>query len=478
MTGRYAMRSGIHNTIGGVSILHRGEETIADVLGEAGYRTAIYGKWHLGFSDPYHPSQRGFQEAFVHGGGGIGQLEDFYGNDHLDATFDHNGKMEETKGFTSDVLFDRAKGFIRENQEQPFFCFISTPATHRPWQSHPEAAQNIRDRGEDYERNDMALYSMIENIDENVGEILDQLEELELTKKTLVILATDQGTRRERLHKGLGYDEYHQVFCMMRYPSLTGTVGRVSGALTGMVDVFPTVLDFCGVESASPLDGRSLMPLLAGKTSWTDERRLIVQCPRGRNRSKWANVSVKSQRWRLVDGKMLFDAINDPDQNENVIDEFPLVVRSLKRTYEDFWASLPSAEELLSRHDIGAIGVPETRLNAMDWYKGDSPWHQLHMPKFEGNGKWAIEVVRAGTYRFELRHHPRESPKALQARVAFVQVGGRRSEVRLEERNSHAVIELALQPGKFELETGFIPGELSSRKKTWGALFAYVQKID
>ena len=172
------------------------------------------------------------------------------------------------------------------------------------------------------------------------------------------------------------------------------------------------------------------------------------------------------------------DAINDPDQNENVIDEFPLVVRSLKRTYEDFWASLPSAEELLSRHDIGAIGVPETRLNAMDWYKGDSPWHQLHMPKFEGNGKWAIEVVRAGTYRFELRHHPRESPKALQARVAFVQVGGRRSEVRLEERNSHAVIELALQPGKFELETGFIPGELSSRKKTWGALFAYVQKID
>jgi hypothetical protein len=310
-----------------------------------------------------------------------------------------------------------------------------------------------------------------------VGEILDQLEELELTEKTLVIVATDQGTRRDRLHKGLGYDEYHQVFCMMRFPSLTGGEGRSSTALTGMVDVFPTVLDICGVDSDRSLDGRSLVPLLAGKTTWTDERRLIVQCPRGRTRAKWENVSVKSQRWRLVNGKMLFDALNDPDQNDNVFDRYPAVVSSLAQTYDEFWTSLPSSDELLSRHVLGSDQNSEVRLNAMDWYKGDSPWHQLHMPKFEGNGKWAVEVARAGVYRFELRHYPREAPEALHATQAFVVVGDRRAEIKLDERETLAVIELPLESGSFDLETGFVPGEQSTREKPWGALFAYVQRI-
>ncbi len=476
MTGRYAMRAGIHNTIGGVSILHRDEETMADVLGRAGYRTAIFGKWHLGFSHPYHPNQRGFEEAFVHGGGGIGQLEDFYGNDHLDATFDHNGEFVATEGFTTDVLFDRAKAFITEHQDDSFFCFVSTPATHRPWQSHPEQAQAIRDRGEDYPRNDMALYSMIENIDDNVGQILEHLQTLGLKNDTLVIFATDQGTRRERLHKGLGYDEYHQVFCMMRYPPVTENVGRESKALAGMVDVFPTVLDICGVSSDRELDGRSLRPILAGKALWTDERRLIVQCPRGRTREKWKNVSVKSQRWRLIDGQQLFDVLRDPDQNDNVIDDYPLVAASLSQTYENFWNSLPSSESLLSRHILGSESASEVRLNAMDWYQGAAPWHQLHMPKFKGNGKWAVDVVANGTYRIELRHHPREAPRALQATGAYIEVGGRRFEKALNQSDEAVTFVVSLKAGKHDLETGFIPGSESSRSDPWGALFAYVQR--
>ena len=478
MTGRYAMRSGIHNTIGGVSILHRDEQTMADALGGAGYETAVFGKWHLGFSHPYRPNDRGFDEAFVHGGGGIGQLEDFYGNDHLDATFDHNGTFVATKGFTTDVLFDRAKRFIQTNKDKPFFCFVSTPATHRPWQSHPGAAQAIRERGEDYEPNDMALYSMIENIDENVGGILDQLSALKLAEKTLVIVATDQGTRRERLHKGLGYDEYHQVFCMMRYPPLTRGKGRRSQALTGMVDVFPTVMDLCGVSADTALDGRSLSPLLSGKTTWTDERRLIVQCPRGRTREKWKNVSVKSQRWRLVDGTMLFDALNDPDQNENVIDRYPRVVESLTHTYENFWNSLPPSEALLSRHYLGDAEAPEVRLNGMDWYQGGAPWHQLHMPKFKGNGVWAVEIVQNGVYRFELRHHPREAPQALKARRAYIEIGGRSYTKDIGEDEESAVFNLSLKQGRFDLKTGFVPGKDSVREEDWGALFAYVRLED
>ncbi|MEN9021195.1 MAG: sulfatase-like hydrolase/transferase, partial [Verrucomicrobiales bacterium] len=85
LTGRYALRLGIHNTIGGVSILHKDESTLANYLKGGGYTTAIFGKWHLGMSYPYHPMERGFDDVFVHGGGGIGQLEDFYGNRHMNA---------------------------------------------------------------------------------------------------------------------------------------------------------------------------------------------------------------------------------------------------------------------------------------------------------------------------------------------------------------------------------------------------------
>ena len=130
LTGRYALRAGIHNTIGGVSILQRDEVTLANYLKGVGYATAIFGKWHLGMTYPYHPMHRGFDEVFIHGGGGIGQLEDHYGNRHMDATWEHNGVFTKSKGYSSDVLFDRAKAFIASKREAPFFCFLSTPATH------------------------------------------------------------------------------------------------------------------------------------------------------------------------------------------------------------------------------------------------------------------------------------------------------------------------------------------------------------
>ena len=128
------------------------------------------------------------------------------------------------------------------------------------------------------------------------------------------------------------------------------------------------------------------------------------------------------------------------------------MTESLRHTYERFWTSLKDQEVLLSRHVVGSIHAKEVRLNAMDWYQGDAPWHQLHMPNFRGNGRWAIEVKQAGTYRFEWRHRPREAPAALVARSACLEVGGSRSSVALAEDDPAAVITLALQPGNHALE--------------------------
>ena len=156
---------------------------------------------------------------------------------------------------------------------------------------------------------------MIENVDDNVGRLVDFLEAAGLRNNTLLILASDQGVndRGAPVHRsgkwqnrGVQYDEKHQVYCMIQFPKLTeGNSGPVDN-LAGMVDLMPTVLDVCGIAQPDNLDGRSLTPLLSGSDRWDSERILIVQCPRKRQRHHWENVSVKLQQWRLVDGDKLY----------------------------------------------------------------------------------------------------------------------------------------------------------------------------
>jgi arylsulfatase A-like enzyme len=470
LTGRYALRLGIHNTVGGVSILHKDEKTLADLLGKAGYATGVFGKWHLGMSYPYSPRFRGFQKTFIHGGGGIGQLEDYFGNNHLDATYWENGKEIKTEGFSTDVLFGQATKFIDQYKKKPFFCFISTPATHKPWQSHPEVAQRITNR--DGASKTLPLLSMIENIDDNVGKILQHLEELGLRENTLVILATDQGMTNRGAPENSpenppskSFDSRHHVFCMMRYPSLTKKPGR-SDALAGMVDVAPTILDLCGVAIPDDLDGRSLKPLLSGEGRWKDPRHLIVQCPRGRERKKWHNASVKTQRWRLVNGEKLYDLENG---DAEVTAKHPEVVKELTAKYEKFWNSLPPVNETLSRH---LLGVQDTRLNGMDWYQGGHPWNTSHFKRLS-SGTWAVEVARKGRYRFELSHYPREAKKAIGATGVTLLIGDNKKVSKLNKDTKSVVIELDLEPGNYDMT-----GTFSNEKETWGTYFAYVSRVD
>ena len=106
MTGRYCNRTGVWHTIMGRSLLRKDEVTMADVFSGSGYRTGIFGKWHLGDNYPFRPQDRGFQEVFVHGGGGVGQTPDYFGNDYFDDTYFHNGKTVKCTGYCTDIWFD------------------------------------------------------------------------------------------------------------------------------------------------------------------------------------------------------------------------------------------------------------------------------------------------------------------------------------------------------------------------------------
>ncbi len=480
LTGRQPMRYGVHDTIGGVSLLAANEVTIADRMRAAGYKTGIFGKWHLGMSYPFHPMYRGFDEVFINGGGGIGQLEDYLGNNHMNAHFQHNGKWVPTTGYSSDVLFDRAAQFIKSCGDQAFFCYIPTPAVHFPVQAEPVALARIRKRGVTPKEASLSLLSMIENIDDNVGRLLRKLDEWNLSDNTLVIFMSDQGVGDEgspkpvwpgkgRKDVGNAGEGKHRVFCMMRKPGLT--VAGENQALVCIRDVCPTIFDVCGLEIPDNLDGRSLVPILKGNADWQDERAIVMQCPRNRKRTKWRNAVVKQGDWRLINGDRLYDIASDSLEERNVAALHPDVVARLNAVYDKFWNSLPPEEELLNRHILGAPECPTTQLCAMDWYKGDAPWTQGPITAKRSQGAWAVQVQRGGRYRFELRLARKETPVPIGATSARIRVGQVEAEAPMKPQDDVAILEVDLQPGEYDLETWF----QGTDGRSWGALFLDVK---
>lgn len=463
MTGKYALRSGVHDTIGGRSIMHAKSKTIADIMGASGYSTGIFGKWHLGFSYPYRPQDRGFDEVYIHRGGGIGQMEDYYGNEHYNPTFIHNGQEVSTKGYSTDILFDQAMQWIEKQNEKPFFCFVSTPAPHGP--HHGPKDENGEKTG---------LNGMIENFDLNVGRMMAKIDELGLKENTVLIFASDQGmSDRGAPHGGakrdLTHDSNHHVPFMLRLP---GGKPHINKRLAGMIDFVPTVLDLCGLEVPGDLDGISLKPLLTGKESgYPVDRTLIIQCPRGRSAEKWQNASVKTDRWRLSNGKQLYDKLADPHLKHNVADQYPEVVEMMTQKYEAFWETIPDQDTTLCRHELGADECPDVTLNGMDWYTGSRPWNSKHIASRNQNGAWAVRIVKDGAYTFELRQYPREADKAIGVTRAQIKIGDIIKDKQIDTTAACARFSLELKAGDYDLQTWLKSG---ADAVGFGALFVYV----
>ena len=133
ITGRYSLSTGVWHTIAGRSFLHPEEVTIAQVLKKAGYATGMFGKWHLGDNYPCRPHDRGFDDAVYHGGGGIGQTPDLWGNDYFDDRYFHNGQPKQYQGYCTDVFFEEAMRFIEKQRDDPFFCYLLPNAPHGPY---------------------------------------------------------------------------------------------------------------------------------------------------------------------------------------------------------------------------------------------------------------------------------------------------------------------------------------------------------
>jgi arylsulfatase A-like enzyme len=270
LTGRYANRTGVWHTIGGVSILKEEEKTIANLFSENGYETGLFGKWHLGDNYPSRPQDKGFKHTVIHGGGGVGQTPDYWGNDYFDDTYLVNGKPQKFEGYTTDVWFDEAIKYIKKNRDRPFFCYISTNAPHSPYNVPQEYYEMYKDSNllETQKR----FYGMITNIDDNFQRLRDELQKLGLEKNTILIFMTDNGTAAGyeeydgklygynaglRGVKNSEYDGGHRVPFFISYPNGKIGGGKDISNLSANVDILPTLGSLCNLDYSNYLvDGQ------------------------------------------------------------------------------------------------------------------------------------------------------------------------------------------------------------------------------
>ena len=193
MTGRHTNRVITCHSISGRSILWEDEVLMPQVLATNGYTCGMFGKWHLGDNYPYRPEDRGFHEVVRHGGGGVGQMPDYWGNDYFDDSYWHNGEPEQYEGYCTDVFFSNALAFIENNKDRPFFAYISTNAPHGPLNVpmfYLEQYKEVKEVPAIQKR----FYGMITNIDDNFARLEKMLDGLGLTDNTILVFMTDNGT--------------------------------------------------------------------------------------------------------------------------------------------------------------------------------------------------------------------------------------------------------------------------------------------
>jgi arylsulfatase len=398
LTGRHEFKNGITHTIFERERLTRDAATLPELLKSAGYTTGIFGKWHLGDEAEYRPERRGFDEVFIHGGGGIGQTYpgscgDAPGNTYFNPAILHNGKFEKTQGFCTDVFFAQATRWIDGARKgKPFFAYITPNAPHSPYTARPEDAALFRDKAPDEAVAN--FLGMVHNIDENVGRLLAKLDEWGIARDTLVIFMNDNGgtagtkvfNAGMRAQKGTAYLGGTRASSFWRWP---GAIAPADiSALSAHIDLLPTVAEIIGArldgKYSQQVEGRSLLPLLKNPASSWPERTLVTHVGRwprfsDPDAAKFTNCSIRTPRWHLVSTKAplangkpaweLYDVSADMSESKDLAAANGDVVAKLAASYDAWWSAIRPA--LVNEKAIGPRMNP---FKEMYWQQfGGSP---------------------------------------------------------------------------------------------------------
>ncbi len=472
MTGRYNYRTGAIDTYRGRALMYPDETTVAEVLSQAGYATGIFGKWHLGDNYPLRPMDQGFQESLVHQGGGIGQPSNPPGNDYYNPYLLHDGELKQYEGYCTDIFTNAAIDFIDRHRNDPFFVYLPTNAPHSPLTINDDLVEPYRAMGLDDET--AKAYAMITNIDENVGRLLQKLDDTGLAENTMVIFLTDngpQGTKDGvrwnadlRGAKGSVYEGGIRVPFFVRWPKHL-KAGRVVDRIGAHIDVMPTILDACGlgVPDYMRVDGRSLLPLLEEKSvTWTD-RPLFFQWHRGDTPEPYNGCAVRTQQYKLVNGVELYDIAADPYEKRNIAADHPDIVARMRHQYEEWFEDVVGIRAAVPpRIVIGSHEENPVILTIQDQREGNDEGYGY-------GGYWLVEVDRPGQYEVTLRF----DDKAFPGQAHFT-LGGVRLTHPLQEGEQAVTFPAAYIPDG----PATVRGWVTAPGKNRGASYVEVRRID
>ncbi|QNN25336.1 arylsulfatase [Planctomycetales bacterium ZRK34] len=491
MSGRFSTRTGIWHTIMGRSLMNTKELTVAETFKAAGYRTGMFGKWHLGDNYPMRPQDQGFDHVVWHHGGGVTQGPDYWGNDYFDDTYEVDGKYHKFEGYCTDVWFGEALSYIKANRDKPFFVYLATNAPHGPYLVADKYADPYRKQGL---TDTMArFYGMITNVDDNLGVFMQRLDDWQLAENTILIFMTDNGTAAGmrgnktwrgfnagmKGNKGSVFDGGHRVPFFIRWPAGGLIGGRDDNVLAAHIDVLPTLVDLAGIKKPDgpPLDGVSLAKRLLDPSMPMPDRQLVLHQQRVHTPIKWRNSLVFTERWRLVNKDQLYDIEADPGQNKDLAGQYPEVVKKLQGRFDKFWDSLQPVYNDYSRIGLGSDAQNPTTLMSHDWLVEDykySPWNQARVAEgLVGSGPWAVNVEREGEYEIALDRWPLYIDKPIGAKHAKLAIGDKTVDADVDPSAASAIFRLHLTPGPAMMQS-WLTGE---DDKVRGAYFVRVRRL-
>lgn len=496
MTGRYTYRTGIVDTFVGRSMMHPDETTIAEVLSANGYRTGIFGKWHLGDNYPLRPQEQGFQECLVIKGGGLGQPSDLPGgSSYFDPILLHNGKPEKQKGYVSNVITDAAINFIGANADKPFLVYLPFNCPHTPLEVSEEDLKPYKEMKlglEEFpktgfpiqkkysEETTARIYAMVSNIDANLGRLFKTLEEKKLADNTIVLFMTDNGPQQPRYNagfhgiKGGVYEGGVRVPFYARWPGKF-PAGKSSDFVAAHIDVFPTLLAACGVAlpTERKIDGINLLPALKGGELIRAPRAIYLQWHRGEVPEMGRACMARGPRYKIVqpqgvqEGKFakaaefeLYDILNDPYEQTNLAAKQPDILQEMKKGYEAWFADVKKERNFLPpRIILGSEKENPSLLTRQDWRGPNTT-------RAKGEGYWEISIDRPGKYRVTVHTDASKSE-----RVAHVKLGGASGDTKIS--GDKAVIDnLTWSKSDGRLEIWIVDGQ-----DRYGARFIEVERV-
>jgi arylsulfatase len=429
----------LHNkaaTVGtGRNTMRRDIVTMPEVFRENGYRTGIFGKWHLGDNYPDRPMDRGFEKCVWFKGWGL-LSESEYDNDYYKTRYLDSITPVLSDKYCTDLWFDKAISWMDSmaTSHQPFFAYIPTNAPHGPFYAPEADYQYYRDKVPD--SSTAQFFGMLRDIDRNVARLQQWLEEKKLMDNTIVIYMNDNGgtggvdfyNAGMRGKKGENYDGGHRAACFMHWPGAHFGAPRTIGYAAEVQDLLPTFIDLLHLKTkGSPhFDGRSLGPVLKGQQG--KDRMFVVQYGGGVRPEQYFSCVVWNS-WRLVGKDELYDISRDSGQQHNVSSAFPEVLKKMRSFYDSWWENLEAGIDQFVPIVVGAPQENPVVLTSDFWANGDyinTQWKVAQVAGKAKGGVWHVNVERSGKYLVELGRWPFHLHRRLDIAGPGKGVGGTR----------------------------------------------------